>query len=192
MGDDFRIKICQNQIVNNKLGVKIGLSTQADVSRNYICENGNGIEVTSSFPIIYLNKINNNRGNGIHIKTHKAIICKALVKKNISISGNKGNGVLIEGKKNRSQVTENYLISFNEESGVKVNKGAFPLVFKNKVYKNYKEGILVTEHANAVIEKNDVSYNIDCNIAVGGQGSHQTLIVENAIKSSPGPGIVLA
>ena len=82
------------------------------------------------------------------------MICKALIKKNVSITGNKMNGILIEGKKNRSQITENYLIGFNGQSGIKINKGAFPLILKNKIYKNLKEGILVTEHANSVIEKN--------------------------------------
>ena len=35
-------------------------------------------------------------------------------------------------------------------------------------------------------------YNIECNVAFGGQGSHQTLLVENMIKFSPGAGVILA
>ena len=61
MGDEFSPKISQNQITENICGVKIGLSSEADVSRNYICENSSGIEVYSSFPVIYLNKIDKNK-----------------------------------------------------------------------------------------------------------------------------------
>ena len=86
-------------------------------------------------------------------------------------------------------MVENYLIGFNEQSGIKITKEASPLILKNKIYKNYNEGILITEDANAVIEKNFISHNIECNIALGGADSHQTLIAENCIKNSPGAGV---
>ena len=65
------------------------------------------------------------------------------------------------------------------------------MVLKNKIYKNHKEGILVIENTNSVIEKNILSHNIECNIGLGGINSHHTLIVENIISNSPGPGIIL-
>ena len=42
LGDEFGIKICQNQITNNCFGVKLGIGSQAEVSRNYICDNETG------------------------------------------------------------------------------------------------------------------------------------------------------
>ena len=71
-----------------------------------------------------------------------------------------------------------------------MTKEAFPLILKNKIYKNHREGILIIENTNAVIEKNVISHNIDCNIALGGLNSHHTLIVENVISHSPGPGVI--
>jgi hypothetical protein len=46
------------------------------------------------------------------------------------------------------------LIAFNGESGIKAADGAFPLILMNKIFKNLKEGILIVEKTNAVIEKN--------------------------------------
>ena len=51
---------------------------------------------------------------------------------------NKKNGVLIEGENNRTKLIQNQLIAFNNESGVKVSSGAFPLILMNKIYKNLK------------------------------------------------------
>ena len=118
------------------------------------------------------------------------MLCKPKIKKNICITGNKKNGILIEGENNRTKIIDNYLIGFNEESGVKVAKEAFPLILKNKIYKNHKEGVLIIENTNAVIEKNVISHNIECNIALGGINSQHTLIVENVISNSPGPGVI--
>ena len=53
------------------------------------------------------------------------------------------NGVLIEGENNRSVVLNNHLVGFNGEAGVKVEREAFAVVSNNKVYKNYREGVLV-------------------------------------------------
>jgi hypothetical protein len=69
--------------------------------------------VFSSFPVIYLNKINQNKGNGIAVRTHKKMICCAKIKKNISITGNAQNGILVEGDNNKTKIIENYLIGFN-------------------------------------------------------------------------------
>jgi hypothetical protein len=49
----------------------------------------------------------------------------------------------------------------------------------------------VLENTNAVIEKNDISHNLDCNVALGGVNSHHTLVVENNISYSPAAGLIL-
>jgi hypothetical protein len=61
---------------------------------------------------------------------------------------------LVEGENNRTKIIQNHLIAFNGESGIKAADGAFPLIMMNKIYKNLKEGILIIEKTNAVIEKN--------------------------------------
>lgn len=119
------------------------------------------------------------------------MLCMAKIKKNVSIVGNLQNGIVLQGENNRSKILDNYLIGFNKESGIKVAKSAFPLIYSNKIHKNFKEGILITENTNAVIEKNKLTANIECNISLGGVNSHQTLITENSIKQSMGAGIII-
>jgi parallel beta-helix repeat protein len=109
----------------------------------------------------------------------------------VAIVGNRLNGILIEGYNNRSQVTNNHLIGFNGEAGVKVEKEAFPHVVGNKVYKNQKEGILVVESSNCVVEKNHISHNIEANVAMGGKHSHHSAVIDNLIADSPGTGLYL-
>jgi F-box protein 11 len=70
-----------------------------------------------------------------------------------------------------------------------VEREAFPAISGNKIYKNFKEGILLVESSNAVIEKNDISKNIECNVALGGVNSHHTILAENIISDSPGVGV---
>jgi hypothetical protein len=98
------MKICQNQITKNKIGIKIGLACEVEISRNYICENNNGIEAYSCFSLIYLNKINKNTENGIFTSSYKKMICMAKIKKNVSITGNKLNGIVVAGLNNRSKI----------------------------------------------------------------------------------------
>ena len=88
MGEEYKLRVCQNQIHSNKIGIKVGLACEVEISRNSICENGSGIEVYSSFPVIYLNKINKNKENGIATRSYKRMICSAKIKKNVSITGN--------------------------------------------------------------------------------------------------------
>ena len=109
----------------------------------------------------------------------------------MAIVGNQLNGILLEGQNNRTQVLNNHLIAFNAEAGVKVEKEAFPLLHNNKIYKNHREGILVVENANAVIEKNEISHNIEVNIAMGGRHSHHSAVIDNLIADSPGVGLYL-
>jgi hypothetical protein len=85
-----------------------------------IFENDFGIEVNSAFPIISLNKIEKNKRDGIVCRSYKKFLCKAIIKKNIGIAGNKMNGILIEGENNRTQILNNHMIGFNELSGIKV------------------------------------------------------------------------
>jgi hypothetical protein len=75
------------------------------------------------------------------------------------------------------------------QSGIRILKEASPLILKNKIYKNFWEGILLTEDSSAVIEKNMVCDNVECNIALGGSSAHQSLIAQNSIRNSPGEGI---
>ncbi len=65
------------------------------------------------------------------------------------------------------------------------------MISGNKIYKNYREGVLVVENSNAVVEKNEISHNIECNVAMGGKHSHHSAIIDNVISDSPSTGIYL-
>lgn len=41
------------------------------------------------------------------------MLCSAKIKKNVSITGNKLNGIMVAGENNRTKIVENYLIGFN-------------------------------------------------------------------------------
>jgi len=47
-----------------------------------------------------------------------------------------------------------------------------------------QNGILITEHCSANICNNTISTNIKANIAFGGKGSQNTVIIENVIVNS--------
>ena len=49
--------------------------------------------------------------------------------------------------------------------------------------------MLVVENSNAIIEKNEIGWNIECNVAIGGANTHQSLLSENMISDSPGAGV---
>lgn len=50
---------------------------------------------------------------------------------------------------------------------------------------------MITEDSCGCIEKNSITGNIDCNVAIGGNYSTSILVVENEIKDSPGAGIIM-
>lgn len=141
--------------------------------------------------MISLNKIENNKGNGIVCRSYKKFLCKADIKKNVSIVGNGLNGVLLEGENNQTKLGSNHLIAFNGETGVKIDKEAFPTLTNNKIYKNHREGVLAVESSSVIIEKNEITHNLQCNVAMGGRHSHHSAIIDNVIADSPGTGIYL-
>lgn len=51
--------------------------------------------------------------------------------------------------------------------------------------------MLIVEGSNSVIEKNEISHNIECNVAVGGKYSHHSALIDNLIADSPGVGIYI-
>jgi phage terminase large subunit-like protein len=64
--------------------------------------------------VISFNKIEKNKRNGVVCRSYKKFLCKAIIKKNLGIAGNKENGILIEGENNKTQVVSNHMIGFNE------------------------------------------------------------------------------
>jgi hypothetical protein len=95
VGEEFKLKVIGNNINRNSVGIKVGLACEPEISSNFILENNEGIEVNSAFPIISLNKIEKNKANGVVCRSYKKFLCKAEIKKNISIVGNKANGILL-------------------------------------------------------------------------------------------------
>lgn len=90
---------------------------------------------------------------------------------------------------NEAYIVSNTSISFNGKCGVLVERGANPHIFKNLIEKNLGQGILLTEGSSAFIEKNEISGNIKANVALGGRGSINTIIIENKIRDGKCEGI---
>lgn len=97
VGEEFKLKLVNNKILKNRIGVKVGLACEPEISSNMIFENREGIEVNSSFPVISFNRIERNTQNGIVCRSYKKFLCKAIIRKNIGIAANKLNGILISG-----------------------------------------------------------------------------------------------
>jgi len=43
VGEEFKLKVISNSIRKNKVGIKVGLACEPDISRNMISENDEGI-----------------------------------------------------------------------------------------------------------------------------------------------------
>jgi F-box protein 11 len=79
-------------------------------------------------------------------------------------------------------IEHNAFIGYNKKAGVKAEERAHIHIVGNKITKNLGQGVLLVEKSSAVIENNDVTDNIKANIALGGEGSVNSVIVGNRIK----------
>jgi len=191
VGEDSSPSLGNNRIENNNgPGIKIGIANKAKVIKNIVKLNMDGIHITSADPHIFKNKIEKNYQNAIFTCTHDDIRCDGLMEKN-EISANKRNGIHVTGLNNFSRVIGNSVIQYNKLAGIRVDGNAHCSILRNSISKNLAQGILVVETASAHIEKNSVFENIKANIALGGQNSTNTAIVDNKIEFGRCEGIFL-
>lgn len=62
--------------------------------------------------------------------------CDGKIKSNISISGNKDNGIMCVGIKNYTRIEFNPNISYNKRSGIKADDNSEICIFKNSISRN--------------------------------------------------------
>lgn len=75
--------------------------------------------------------------------------------------------------------------------GIKVIEGATVSIKNNCIFGNFQQGILLTETTAAHIEQNDIFKNYKANIALGGEGSSDTVILRNKIHEGRAEGIFM-
>lgn len=83
---------------------------------------------------------------------------------------------------NFTRIEGNDHIEFNKRAGIRVDCSASVIIMKNtSISKNLGQGIVVVETSSALIDKNIIADNIKANIALGGQDSINTCIINNKI-----------
>lgn len=174
---------------NACVGIQICTSNKCNIRKNIISLNINGIEIISADPLIYENEINQNYANGIMIKSVENLVAMPKIQGN-DIFSNSGNGILCMGMANKTYITKN-TITFNKKSGIHIMNSATVTILDNEISKNIFQGILVQENSSAHIERNTISSNIKANIALGGEESCNTSIINNKIFNGRCEGIFL-
>ncbi|KRX06051.1 Pectin lyase fold/virulence factor [Pseudocohnilembus persalinus] len=190
-GPDCQIFIEGNDISKNFIGVNIGIANQAQIVKNQIYFNSFGIEIISGDPFVFNNQIEKNLVAGILTRTFGEFRCDGIIKRNEYIRCNKEYGIVCQGENNFTKIEKNENISYNKKSGIKVEDKAHAYIYRNSIFKNIGQGILIVESASAIIESNEVADNLKANIALGGFGSQNSVIVSNKIKGGRCEGIFL-
>ncbi|KAL4497849.1 hypothetical protein ABPG72_000604 [Tetrahymena utriculariae] len=192
VGEDGEVLIEGNKIENNNgSGIKIGIANKTSIIKNEIKQNQVGVEVISGEPFIFSNKIDKNYTDGILTNTFDKIRCDAIIKNNLSICRNNDNGIHCKGINNYTKIELNSFVAYNKKAGIKVDEEATVSIFKNKVLKNFTQGILLVESSSAVIEQNEIKENIKANIAMGGANAINTCILKNIISGGRCEGIFI-
>jgi parallel beta-helix repeat protein len=190
-GKETPVTFTLNVISDNMAdGLVCGIGVKGLIVKNEFSENFNGIVTLSSENKIILNKLTQNKKNGIHTLTYKGILNDTTAKMNL-ITQNVENGILIEGVNNRSVVQSNYNVSENGKCGVKVCENACARIINNFIYYNNCQGILLQERSIAKIMLNNIFKNFKANIAIGGENSGEHMILNNVIHNSSAEGIFM-
>lgn len=190
-GKETNVNFTKNIVAENQAdGLVCGIGVRAFVVKNEFSENLNGIVAISSENKIMLNKLTRNQKNGLLAQTYKGVLNDTSVKMNL-ISQNGENGILLEGRNNRTTIQSNYNISENGKCGIKVCEFACARIINNFVYYNTGQGILLQEKSMAKISLNNIFKNFKANIALGGENSGEHVIINNVIHNSSAEGIFM-
>ena len=104
------------------------------------------------------------------------------------VEKNKECGILCAGVNNFTRI-EKCSVSTNRRAGIKAFESATISILKNRIFGNFSQGILLVEGTSAHIELNEIYTNFKANIAFGGAGSSDTVVINNDIHSSRAEGI---
>lgn len=175
---------------NDCCGIQVCTANQCNIRKNEISNNQIGIEILSSDPYIYNNKISRNYQEGIVTRTIDDLLCKP-VQNNNEITSNALSGIYCTGRLNKTKIFNNPMISYNKGAGVKVDGNAHVLISKNDIYKNIMQGILIIERSSAHVEGNYLKENIKANLAFGGENSCNTVVLNNKISGGRCEGVFI-
>ncbi|EFC36189.1 histone deacetylase [Naegleria gruberi] len=136
VSNECNIDIIENEIYKGGIcGILIATKSRGTVEKNRIYENAYaGLELRNSNPTIRNNQIYSNRQSGVSIKG-----------KDID------NTLIFQG---------NEILS-NVYSGIEIRQGATPSIVGNRIFGCAKQGIIVVEQSNPIIEKNEITENSD-------------------------------
>jgi F-box protein 11 len=165
---------------NKGCGIQVCTGNSAQIRRNDIHNNEEGVEIISADPTLYKNTITKNNLNGIMTRAVEDLICSPKISDN-NVSSNRNNGIHCVGYNNLTRIQENPSISFNRFAGIKIDHEACTSILKNQIFKNIHQGIVICERASSHIEENDIFENIKANLAFGGEGSANNSIIKNNI-----------
>ena len=62
---------------------------------------------------------------------------------NLSISGNKENGIHCVGANNFTRIMLNSLVGYNKKAGIKTDKEAHVYIYKNQITRNFAQVTLI-------------------------------------------------
>jgi nitrous oxidase accessory protein NosD len=172
------------------IGIRVHKGNRSKIKGCEIVKCRTGIEVLSGDPFICFNTIKQSQESGVVTIAKNGLRCDGLFRFN-KVFQNKDNGVLCAGENNHSRFEKNFEISSNRLAGVKAIEGASIVLKHNSIFGNFNQGILLTETASAYIEQNDIFKNFKANIAFGGDGSSDTVILRNRIHESRAEGIFI-
>jgi len=140
--------------------------------------------------MIIMNTVKQCFENGIVTIAKNFTRCDSTIKFNV-IEKNKDNGIICAGKENYTKIWKNQSIGSNRRAGIKAVEGASISVVKNKIASNFGQGILLVEGTSAHIEGNEIFTNFKANLALGGDSSSETVVINNKIYSSRSEGIFI-
>jgi len=187
-GKDSAPDIVRNTISENEgAGVVADSGNQAKIKGNDIQKNQVGILMQSCSTFCFLNHIHKNLEAGIVARTALNLPCDGSIKSN-EINDNEF-GIRCMGTNCLVRIEHNRAIRKNLRAGIRIEEFAHPSIIKNRIYNNFKQGILMIETGSAFIEKNSLHSNEKANIALGGRYSEKTSIIKNDISTSSAEGI---
>jgi parallel beta-helix repeat protein len=180
-----------NSIIENQGdGVVVLVGSTPVIQKNEIVDNETGVVLNSCDARLHQNMIFRSKKNGVVVMTHCDLLNNSAIKMN-QITGNKLNGILVEGKNALVLIQSNYHISENGECGIKVCAWAEAKIINNFIYYNSYQGILLQERAVARVQLNSIFKNMKANLVLGGELSGETMVFQNSIHSSPSEGVFM-
>jgi parallel beta-helix repeat protein len=171
---------------NSGPGVLINESCSATIKGNELKYNELGVDVQMANPRIEANHICFNFSDGVVLKSDTDTPCRGLLTAN-EIYENE-NGVVVTGLLCNPEISENVKIGHNRRAGVRVQEYAVVKIYKNMIFENVHQGVLLTNGTSASILQNTIYGNLRANIAFG---DGDVTIIENKIYNGRCEGIFM-